>query len=113
MPADDLAELEQRADHVAAKLGMMANGRRLTILCRLAEGEASVSELQSVVGISQSALSQHLARLREAGMVATRREAQTIYYSLADPEVRAVMTALYDIFCAGRVSREPIVESDH
>lgn len=100
-PADGIAELEQRAEHVAARLELMANPRRLLILCRLAEGEASVTELQSVVGISQSALSQHLARLRAAGMVANRREAQSIYYHLADPEIRAVMTALYEIFCAG------------
>ena len=113
MPADDLAALQQRAEQVAATLEMMANGRRLVILCRLAEGEASVGELQRVVGISQSALSQHLARLRQAGAVATRREAQTIYYSLADPEIREVMAALYDIFCAGRVSRESIAEPDH
>lgn len=96
----DLAALEKRAGHVAARLELMANPRRLVILCRLADGEASVGELQKVVGISQSALSQHLARLREAGMVGTRREAQTIYYRIEDPEVRAMVSALYEIFCA-------------
>ena len=99
-PGDGLAALEARAGHVAGRLTAMANPKRLLILCRLAEGEASVGELQAVVGLSQSALSQHLARLREAGMVATRREAQTIHYRLSDDETRAVMAALYEVFCA-------------
>lgn len=101
---EDLAALEERAEHVAARLELMANPRRLMILCRLADGEASVGELQKVVGISQSALSQHLARLREAGMVATRRESQSIFYRILDPEIRAMMTALYDIFCGGAIA---------
>ena len=101
VPADGLAALEARAGHVAGRLAAMANPKRLMILCRLAEGEASVGELQAVVGLSQSALSQHLARLREAGMVATRREAQTIHYRLSDDETRAMMAALYEVFCAG------------
>lgn len=96
----DIATLEARADYVAARLGLIANARRLLILCRLVEGEASVGQIQSMVGLSQSALSQHLARLREARMVTTRREAQTIYYRLAEPETRALIGALYDIFCA-------------
>lgn len=97
--ADEMATLEARADDVAGRLAMIANPKRLLILCRLAEGEASVGELQAVAGLSQSALSQHLARLRASGAVATRREAQTIFYRLADPDTRALMTALYQIFC--------------
>lgn len=97
---DDIAALEERADYVAERLGLIANPKRLLILCRLAEGEASVGELQKKVGLSQSALSQHLGRMREAGLVATRREAQTIHYRLADDDTRAVMAALYDVFCA-------------
>lgn len=104
-PGGALAELQKRAEHVAGRLDLMANPRRLMILCRLAEGEASVGGLQAVVGISQSALSQHLARLRAAGIVATRRESQTIHYRIADPDVSAMMIALYDIFCAGRAQR--------
>jgi DNA-binding transcriptional ArsR family regulator len=69
------------------------------ILCELLNGERSVGALGGVIGLSQSALSQHLARLREAEMVATRREAQTIYYSLADPGVRQVIAALYERYC--------------
>ena len=101
-------QLQERASHVAARLREMANDRRLLILCHLAKldalgegGEASVGELQAVVGLSQSALSQHLARLRAAGMVATRRDAQTIRYRLADDETRRLMAALYETFCGG------------
>ena len=90
---------------------MTANPRRLMILCRLAEGEASVGDLQRFVGLSQSALSQHLARLRGAGMVATRREAQTIYYRLADADTRALMVALYQIFCAEAVAADRAVQT--
>ena len=93
-------DLHEKADRVAERLSLMANAKRLLILCRLAEGEASVGEIQRHVGLSQSALSQHLARLRAAGIVATRREAQTIYYRLADPETEQMMAALYDVFCA-------------
>lgn len=111
VPAD-LGALEERAAHVAMRLGEVANAKRLLILCHLAKkeaegdgndgsGEASVGELQAVVGLSQSALSQHLARLRAAGMVATRRESQTIHYRLADDETRQLMHALYATFCAG------------
>ena len=106
--AGPMAALEARAEHVASRLAEVANARRLLILCHLAKkdaegggpGEASVGELRSVVGLSQSALSQHLARLRAAGMVATRREGQTIHYRLADDETRAIMRALYATFCA-------------
>ena len=96
LPVEALAE---RADYVAERLALLGNANRLLILCRLAKGEMSVGAIQQAVGLSQSALSQHLARLREAGMVATRREAQTIHYRIADAEVEALMTALYDTFC--------------
>ena len=106
-----VAALEERAAHVAARLAEVANAKRLLILCYLAKleaeaeanadgtSEASVGELQGAVGLSQSALSQHLARLRAAGMVATRRQSQTIHYRLADDETRRLMRALYDTFC--------------
>ena len=70
------------------------------ILCKLIEGECSVGELVAAVGLSQSALSQHLARLRNDRLVATRREAQTIYYRLASAEATRVMQLLADIYCA-------------
>jgi ArsR family transcriptional regulator len=106
----DLSRLEAQAERAAARLGLLANPKRLLILCRLAEGEASVTELQNVTGLGQSALSQHLARLREAAVVATRREGQSIFYSLDDGETRALMAALYEVFCAplrGGVGQAP------
>ncbi|MDS9469018.1 metalloregulator ArsR/SmtB family transcription factor [Paracoccus sp. MBLB3053] len=93
------AALQVRADYVASRLALVANAKRLLILCELAKGERSVSALQEAVGLSQSALSQHLAKLREAGMVDTRREGQTIHYRISDPDLEVLMTALYDAFC--------------
>lgn len=99
LPLSDARALEARAGEVADILALMANPYRLRILCRLAEGEASVGMLVEEVGLSQSALSQHLARLRAGGLVTTRRAAQTIHYSLAGAETQAIMTALYEVFC--------------
>lgn len=92
-------ELERNARQASALLKAMANERRLLILCYLAEGERSVSELESLVSLSQSALSQHLARLRRDGLVTTRRSAQTIYYSLAGREAGAIMETLHALYC--------------
>ena len=94
------AALEANARLASALLKAMGNERRLVILCHLASGEKSVSELERLVGLSQSALSQHLARLRRDGVVATRRSAQMIYYSLTGPEARAIMETLYRLYCA-------------
>lgn len=94
-----ITALEEKADFVAERLALMANSRRLLILCKLAEGPCSVGQIQEALDLSQSALSQHLARLREAGMVATRREGQTIYYRIADPKVETIMATLYDAYC--------------
>ena len=91
--------LQERADHVAGRLALVANAKRLLILCELTKGECSVGALQQAVGLSQSALSQHLAKLREAGMVDTRRESQTIFYRISDPDLQVLMAALYDAFC--------------
>lgn len=78
----------------------MSNESRLLILCNLAEGEKSVGELQELVELSQSALSQHLAVLRRDGLVTTRRSAQSIFYSLASEPAKAIMATLYAYFCA-------------
>lgn len=94
-----MQELTRRSEEVADLLKVMSNSSRLLILCELNNGERSVSALEEIVGLSQSALSQHLARLREAGIVETRRDAQTIYYSLVDPRVIGLVGALYDLFC--------------
>lgn len=100
----EVARLRGSAVRVTDLLKAMANPSRLMILCQLAEGEKSVGEMESVIGLSQSGLSQHLAVLRRKRIVATRREAQSIYYSLASKEVEEIMASLYRIFCS-RVSR--------
>ncbi|MER0239320.1 metalloregulator ArsR/SmtB family transcription factor [Fulvimarina sp. MAC8] len=99
--------LEERSEEVAAILSLIANPARLRILCLLAEGELQVGALAEAVGLSQSALSQHLAKLRAGGAVETRRDRQTIHYRLADGEIRAIMESLYEIFCGpGRAKSE-------
>lgn len=88
--------------HAADAAGLMkalGNESRLMILCLLAEGERSVSELNAIVPLSQSALSQQLARLRQQGLVDTRRESQTIYYSLNAGPTDRVINLLHDIYC--------------
>lgn len=94
-----LPVLEARAEEAAALLTSMANAKRLLVLCHLVEGERSVGDLAALAGLSQSALSQHLGKMRLQGLVTTRREAQTIYYSLASREVRAVLETLYGLYC--------------
>ncbi len=93
-------QLQEKAEQASELLKAMTNPSRLLILCQLAEGEKSVGELEQVVGLSQSGLSQHLALLRREGVVATRRDAQFIFYRLASPEAHAIMRTLYEAFCA-------------
>jgi ArsR family transcriptional regulator len=95
----DIARFEASAKEAAKLLRALSNERRLMILCQLADGERSVGELQPRVGLSQSALSQHLAGLRQEGVVATRREGQTIWYRIADPAAVRVVATLAEIFC--------------
>ena len=95
----NLSELASRAELAESFLKAMANRHRLMILCQLHGGERSVSSLQEALGLSQSALSQHLARLRTDALVKTRRESQTIFYSLASPDVSRQIALLYDLFC--------------
>jgi DNA-binding transcriptional ArsR family regulator len=93
---------ELMQEHAADAAGLMealGNESRLMILCLLAEAERSVGELNDIIPLSQSALSQQLARLRRQGMVKTRRESQTIYYSLADGPADRVIHLLHDIYC--------------
>jgi DNA-binding transcriptional ArsR family regulator len=95
-----MARLEQRAAEAARLLKLLANENRLAILCRLvATREMAVGDIAQAVGLSQSALSQHLARMREEGLVATRREAQTVFYRIADPDTRRVLALLKNIYC--------------
>ena len=93
-------KIGQNAQAAEDFLKRLANSNRLMILCLLTEGERSVGELNTHVPLSQSALSQHLSVLRKAGLVSTRRESQTIYYSSSDPRVAAMLDALYQLFCA-------------
>jgi len=94
-----LEEMSARSSDAEAFLKQLANGKRLMILCVLSEGELSVSDLNKRVPLSQSALSQHLAKLRAVGFVGTRRESQTIYYRLTDPRVEMIIQNLYQVFC--------------
>jgi DNA-binding transcriptional ArsR family regulator len=90
--------LEPRAAEAAQLLKLLASEQRLIVLCRLSAGEMSVSELGKHVDLTQSALSQHLAKMRAEGLVATRREAQTIYYRLADPVAERLIGVLCDVY---------------
>ena len=93
--------LEKKAAEVAAILDAVANERRLVLLCKLVEwGEANVSDLAEAVGLSQSALSQHLAKLRDQGIVAFRRDAQTLWYRIADPRIEELLSTLHRLFCS-------------
>ena len=96
----DPRALEAKAGQVADLLSALANDRRLLILCKLVEtGEATVGALADDVGLSQSALSQHLARMREEGIVTFRRDAQTLWYRIADPRVETLLATLHRLYC--------------
>ncbi len=98
-----VTQIEDHLEDASVLLKAMGNTHRLNVLCHLAQGEKRVGELERIVGLSQSALSQHLARLRRDGLVQTRRDAQTIYYSLAGDAAVQVIDSLIDIF--GRAQR--------
>ena len=104
--------LLQKARKASALLKAMANERRLLILCYLGLEERSVGELERHVGLSQSALSQHLARLRSDGLVSTRREGQTIFYSLQGTEARRVLATLYDLYCGEAGTGDDVTPPD-
>jgi ArsR family transcriptional regulator, virulence genes transcriptional regulator len=92
--------LEQKAAEVAGLLRALANDKRLLILCKLVEwGEANVGTLATAVGLSQSALSQHLAKMRDEGIVTYRRDGQTIWYRVADPRCEDLLLTLQRLFC--------------
>lgn len=95
----DPALFRERAGEAARLLRAMSNEHRLMILCRLGGGEISAGELLAGTTLSQSALSQHLAVLREDGLVATRREGQSIFYRIGDPSALKVIETLAGIFC--------------
>ncbi len=97
-----LKELHDSAAHAVELLKAMANEWRLMILCQLSEGEKTVSELQEILGLSQSALSQHLAVLRREKIVKARKHAQSVSYSLAGDDAPKVMHTLHEVFCESR-----------
>lgn len=100
-PPMDLAAFEANAGRVAELLKALGNARRLMVLCKLLEHrEMSVATLAAQVGLTQSALSQHLARMRAEGLVAFRREGQTLWYRIADPRCEALLATLYDLYCS-------------
>jgi ArsR family transcriptional regulator, virulence genes transcriptional regulator len=95
-----LAELHDMASNACELLKAMSNKWRLMILCQLSEGEKTVGELQGLLGVGQSAVSQHLAILRREEIVASRKDAQSIFYSLSGNEAIKVMATLHDVFCS-------------
>lgn len=99
-PTRDLQITRDKAEAAAAFLKTLANENRLLVLCHLAQGEKSVTELESLLGIRQSNLSQQLARLRTEGVVKTRRDAKSVYYALNSDEAALLVQLLYRLFCA-------------
>ncbi len=95
----DVNEVERNIKMAVGLLKALSNERRLAIVCTLYKGEKSVGELEELIGLSQSALSQHLARLRRDQLVETRRDAQTIYYSLKEDAIEDILNTLYKIYC--------------
>ncbi|MBX3495539.1 MAG: helix-turn-helix transcriptional regulator [Parvibaculum sp.] len=101
MMKSDISKLAESAGEAARMLRLLANEKRLLVLCALAvKGEASVGELAAEADLGMSALSQHLAKLREDGLVATRKDAQTVYYRIDDPDAARILKTLKDIYCA-------------
>lgn len=100
MQPDLVNQFSRHAAEAVGLLKALASEPRLLVLCYLAEaGEMSAGDLTEQVGLSQSALSQHLAKLREEGLVATRKEAQTVFYRVCDPKAEQLLALLHDLFC--------------
>ncbi len=97
-PGFDIEPVNRNVKQASSILKAMSNPHRLLVLCQLAGGEKSVGELEKIIGLSQSALSQHLARLRRQNLVKTRRQAQTIFYSLDGEKAARILGALNNIF---------------
>jgi DNA-binding transcriptional ArsR family regulator len=95
----ELDELMRNARRASDFLKALSHENRLLLLCLLSEGERSVSELENILSMRQSAVSQQLARLRLDGLVAARRDGKAVYYSIATEDVRRMISVVYDIFC--------------
>ncbi len=96
----DLNQMAQSATRASALMKTLGHKDRLMILCHLAAGEKSVGQIADLLEIPQSPLSQHLSRMRKEGLVDTRREAQTIFYSLKSGEASKIVEVLYELYCA-------------
>src|SRR5579872_6387669 len=96
----DLESMERAADEASNLLKALANRHRLLIICQLIDRERSVGELAEFLDLRDSTVSQHLALLRKDGLVSARREAQTIYYSIASNPARELLKTLYQVYCA-------------
>ena len=96
----DMGQMNEAADRASALMRTLGHKGRLLILCQLAGGEKSVGELSDSLDIPQSPLSQHLSRMRKEGLVQTRRQAQSIYYSLKADEAGKIIECLYGLYCA-------------
>ncbi|BAM90286.1 transcriptional regulatory protein [Bradyrhizobium oligotrophicum S58] len=94
--------MEVAADQASDLLKALSNRHRLLIICQLVDDERSVGELAEFLGLRDSAVSQHLALLRKDGLVSTRRDGQTIYYSITSEPAREVLKTLYQVYCAPR-----------
>ena len=104
----DLTAMQARAEDASRLLKALGNAQRLRVLCLLVNQEMSVGQInEELPDLSQSALSQHLAKLREEGLVRTRREAQTIWYSLEDGPTHQIIATLYGIYCVPKAAARP------
>jgi DNA-binding transcriptional ArsR family regulator len=96
----DISVMENAADRASDLLKALSNRHRLLIICQLIDGERSVGDLAEFLDLRDSTVSQHLALLRKDGLVSARRDAQTIYYSIASDPARELLKTLYQVFCA-------------
>jgi DNA-binding transcriptional ArsR family regulator len=103
----EIARMQQAADTASELLKALANRHRLLILCQLIESERSVGDLAQFLGIRDSTVSQHLALLRRDGLVAARRDGQTIWYSISSAPARALLETLYRVYCAPMAACKP------
>ncbi|WP_267226559.1 ArsR/SmtB family transcription factor [Dyella silvae] len=99
-PAISMEAMQRHADEAVSALKALGSPNRLMLLCQLLDGERSVNELAEALELAQSVVSQHLSLLRRDGLVAGRREGQSIYYGIADERVHALMAKLFELYCA-------------
>jgi DNA-binding transcriptional ArsR family regulator len=101
----DSSIMESAADQASELLKALSNRHRLLIICQLIDGERSVGELAEFLNLRDSTVSQHLALLRKDGLVSARRDAQTIYYSIASAPARQILKTLYQVYCAPKAAK--------